>query len=219
MNRHAHHGIEHTGKIRVWDPFLRIFHWLFAASFIIAYLSGEEILSLHIAAGYLITVLLVSRVFWGFIGPRHARFSDFIRSPSTALNYLRDLFTGRSRRYLGHNPAGGMMILLLLVMVFVICISGFVIYGIEEHAGPLAAYLQHSGETLEDLSEELHEGLANVTLFLVFIHIGGVIVESLVHRENLVKAMIDGMKRAPEPSHKQDSNDPHKPFHPLHKNV
>lgn len=185
-----------SARTKVWDPLTRIFHWSLAAAFIIAYVTEEDLLAPHVWAGYVVLGLILFRLLWGFIGPRHARFSDFVFPPATALRYLMDTLRLRARRYLGHNPAGGMMIVLLLISLAVTTISGLLIYGVEEHAGPFAALLAGSGERWEDTFESLHEFFADFTLFLVFVHVAGVVVESLLHQENLVKAMVTGYKRA-----------------------
>ena len=194
-------------EIKVWDRFTRLFHWVTAFAFAIAYMTGDEILGLHIAAGYLITILLIGRFAWGFIGSEHALFSDFVRPPSAALKYLKEAMQLRAQRYLGHNPAGGLMIIMLLIMLTAISATGFVLYGIEENAGPLAMFVSGSGKAVEVVTENLHEGLAALTLFLVFIHLCGVAFESFVHRENLVRSMITGYKRAGDaPSHDEENH-------------
>jgi cytochrome b len=181
-------------EIKVWDLFVRVFHWALAALFVVAYVTGEEWLSVHVAAGYAIAGLLVLRILWGFAGPSHARFSDFVRGPTAVAAYLRTLFTAHPRRYLGHNPAGGLMIVLMLVGLVATSVTGLVALGAEEGAGPLAGWVA-TGEAGE-WAEELHEFFANFTVLLVLVHIAGVLVESLLHGENLVRAMLTGRKRA-----------------------
>ena len=182
--------------VKVWDPLVRIFHWSLVAAFTIAYLSGEEWESLHVIAGYTVGGLLLFRLLWGLVGTRHARFTDFVYRPREVGVYLREVLTARARRYLGHNPAGGAMILLMLVSLTLTIVSGLGVYAAEEQAGPLAGLLGSIGEFWEEAFEETHEFFANFTLLLVFVHVGGVIIESLLHRENLVRAMFDGRKRA-----------------------
>jgi cytochrome b len=184
-------------KVRVWDPLIRIFHWALVAAFTIAYFTDDEdLLFPHVWAGYVVVGLLVFRFLWGFVGTAHARFSDFISAPSQVVSYLWDTFQGEARRYLGHNPAGGWMIILLLVMLTLLSISGLVLYGADEHAGPLAGLMAGAGEDVAEVFEELHEFFANFTIFLVIIHVAGVVVESILHRENLVWSMVSGYKRA-----------------------
>ena len=101
--------------VRVWDPFVRVFHWSLVGLFALAFATGDEIEWLHLAAGYAIAGLVVLRVAWGFVGPRHARFRDFVRPSREVLAYLRDAVRLRALRHLGHNPAGGAMVLALLL--------------------------------------------------------------------------------------------------------
>ena len=101
-------------RIQVWDTFVRIFHWTVAVAFFVAYFSEDDLLTVHVWAGYSIGALVILRIAWGFVGPEHARFRDFLAGPWTALRYLVDLFAGRAKRHLGHSPAGGVMVLLLL---------------------------------------------------------------------------------------------------------
>jgi len=201
----------------VWDPLVRLFHWGLVAAFSISYITGEEESIVHIYAGYVVLGLISFRVIWGFIGTRHARFSDFVRGKQTVIEYLKSLPTRNPKHYLGHNPAGGWMVIALIVSLFITTISGLQLYALEEGLGPLAnqnlpeiqlissAYADDHGrehgddgdEFWEDVWEEIHEVAANFTLLLIFIHISGVIASSLLHKENLVKAMINGRKKTP----------------------
>jgi cytochrome b len=182
----VNHAIEAGGAmppatVKVWDPFVRAFHWSLAALFLLAYVTGEEIQQVHIVAGYTIAGLLALRVVWGFVGPRHARFTDFVRSPRAVLAYLRDVALLRAPRYLGHNPAGGAMVVALIVMLIGTGITGYMM--------TTDAYWG------SEAFEEVHEVFANLTVGLVVVHVIGVLVASFEHRENLVKAMITGRKR------------------------
>lgn len=199
----------------VWDPLVRVFHWTLALAFFVAYFSGDEMLALHVWAGYAIGGLILLRVVWGFAGPKHARFSDFVAGPLAVWRYLVDLARFRAERYLGHSPAGGAMTLALLLGLALVVGTGLQLYAVEEHAGPLAGLTTtvapapsqtavmegenegaERGPAGERLWEELHELLANLALVLVALHIGGVVLASLVHHENLARAMITGRKRA-----------------------
>ncbi|WP_262966327.1 cytochrome b/b6 domain-containing protein [Methylobacter psychrophilus] len=181
--------------VKVWDLPLRIFHWLLVAGFIIAYLTEDDLLTIHVWAGYLIFGLLVFRLIWGFIGNDYARFSNFLCSPIQSIAYIKDLISLNAQRFLGHNPAGAAMIMLLLVSLLLTSITGFAVYGADQGAGPLAGIIDSSRE---DLWEETHEFFANLTLFLVIVHIVGVIAESVIHHENLAKAMWNGLKKPAE---------------------
>jgi cytochrome b len=183
-------------QVKVWDPLVRVFHWSLASFFLIAYVTEEDFLALHTWAGYAVLGLILVRVLWGFVGTRYARFSSFVFSPRQVVGFLKDTLRLRARRYIGHNPAGGAMILLLLASLLITTVSGIALLGVEENAGPLASWFAGSGEFWEDALEGLHEFFANFTVLLVVVHVGGVIVESLLHRENLVRAMFTGFKRA-----------------------
>ncbi|HSG11417.1 MAG TPA: cytochrome b/b6 domain-containing protein [Gammaproteobacteria bacterium] len=201
--------------IRVWDPLVRVFHWSLVVVFIVAWFSGEEESLVHVYAGYVILGLLVFRIVWGLVGPRYSRFSNFLYSPGRTVRYMRSLLSPNPEHYTGHNPAGGWMIMLLLVSLLLSVYTGLEVYGAEGQ-GPLAAGSpdvewiataradsddEHDGDhdnDAEEFWEELHEFFANFTLFLVFVHVAGVLVASYVHRENLVRAMITGRKRASE---------------------
>ena len=167
--------------VKVWDPLVRVFHWSLVASFATAWLTAEDWKSLHHFAGYAAGSLIAFRLIWGLVGTRYARFRQFVRSPATVIRYLRDIATGNEARYLGHNPAGGFMILALLC-----CMSGL------SFTGWLSTTDAFWGT---DWLEILHASLANVMLGLVGLHVGGVILASLRHRESLVHAMVSGRKR------------------------
>jgi cytochrome b len=181
-------------EVRVWDPFVRIFHWSLVLTFTVAYATGEDLEVLHNNTGYVVLVLVLLRIVWGFIGTRHARFRDFIYPPAEVKGFLQDSFRKRAQRYLGHNPAGGAMVVVMLLSLIITTVTGIAFYGIEDGAGPLAMLAGSPGWAKEML-EEVHEFFANMMVLLVVVHIIGVIVESRLHHENLVKAMFNGRKR------------------------
>ncbi|MDT8452847.1 MAG: cytochrome b/b6 domain-containing protein [Gammaproteobacteria bacterium] len=185
-----------TNEIRVWDPLVRIFHWSLASAFFIAYLTEDDWMDIHVYAGYTIAGLVAFRLVWGLIGTRHARFGDFVRSPREVLAYLKDMALFHPKRYLGHNPAGGAMVVALLVSLVITVLTGMSVYGTEELAGPLAGVLANAPEFVGDVMEELHEFFANFTLFMVVLHVVGVVLAGFQHGENLVRSMINGKKRA-----------------------
>lgn len=197
-------------EIRVWDPFVRFGHWALVAAFAAAWLSGDEVMALHVWAGYLIALWLPLRLVWGFIGPRHARFADFVRPPAEVLAYLHDLALFRAPRRLGHSPAGGAMVLALMLCLAATAGTGLLAWGLEGN-GPIAGLaaaelgLAAAGEDADDddresalreFLEEAHEVLADLALLFAALHVGGVALASLVHRENLPRAMLTGRKRA-----------------------
>ena len=176
----------------VWDPLVRIFHWSLAFFFFLAYLLEGDRLNLHSHAGYTVALLVVFRLIWGIIGTRHALFSGFITSLARSLLYIRQLLSGTAESYMGHNPAGAVMILALLTSLLITAFSGMSLFAMEG-SGPLAGTFISAWPG--HLVEEIHEFFADFTLFLVVVHIGGVLFTSLRHRENLTKAMITGRKR------------------------
>jgi cytochrome b len=217
------HQPESSNLVQVWDPIVRIGHWVIVAAFAVAYITEGEPEWLHTYAGYAIAATVLIRVIWGFAGPRHARFADFVRGPGAVFGYLRDLVTGKSKRHLGHSPAGGAMTLALLAMLAFTAFTGMANLAAEEGEGPLAGIIARApseatagapavgteeaeegeeyeggegGEREEGFWTELHEVGANLTLLLIILHVGGVIAASIVHRENLPRSMVTGTKRA-----------------------
>ena len=168
-------------NIKVWDIAVRLFHWSMVGTFAFAWVTADEWDRPHEIAGYIVGGLIAFRLLWGLIGSKHARFSDFFTSPFTVLRYLAQEMGGKAKRYIGHNPAGGAMVIALLVSLTGITISGIAMVS-DTFWGM-------------DWVEEIHEFFAYFTLALIGLHIVGVIVASVQHRENLVKSMITGWKR------------------------
>jgi cytochrome b len=176
-------GARPPATVRVWDPFVRGFHWSVAGLFVVAYATGDGVEWLHLAAGYGIAALVALRIVWGFVGSRHARFSDFVRGRRAVHAYLRDMLRLKARRHLGHNPAGGAMTVALLTMLSAVALTG--------HLMTTDAFWG------AEWMEEVHEALVHATLALIALHVLGVLFASLEHGENLIRGMIDGKKRAP----------------------
>ncbi|MGX0975922.1 cytochrome b [Roseovarius sp. MBR-51] len=195
--------------VRVWDPLVRIFHWSLVVAFAIAWLSAEELSTVHEIAGYGIAALVAFRLVWGLIGSRYARFAGFIKGPDATLAYLGDMVRGKERRYLGHNPAGAAMIVALLVTLSGTAFSGWLLEEpdrvamlpeVPQIVAPAFADGDNeSGKGSEDMLEEVHEVFANLMLFLVALHVGGVVLASFRHKENLARSMVTGDKREPGP--------------------
>lgn len=225
-----------SNTIQVWDILVRIFHWSLVLAFIVAYMSSEEENPLHIYSGYAVLGLICFRVIWGIVGSRYARFSNFIYSPASVMGYLKSARAGQPQHYLGHNPLGGWMVMALLTTLFVVTLSGLMVYQIEEAqegrevastSGGLtlisAANAEQeresenetednerellkadaesedkeseAGEAGEEFWEEIHEISSNFMLFLIALHLLGVVQASRLHKENLVIAMLTGKKR------------------------
>lgn len=181
MNTTSASRAEAPGRILVWDAPVRVFHWLLAACFAGAYLSAESERwrLLHVTLGWTFGGLLVFRLLWGLVGPRHARFANFVKGPAAVARYLRALAGGRPEHHVGHNPAGALAIVAILGLGLALVASGWATY--EEVAG--------------EWTEDLHEALGNGLLAIVGVHVLGVIVSSRMHHENLVAAMVTGRKQ------------------------
>ena len=211
--------------IKAWDIAIRVFHWALVGCFAIAFISSEDSPKLHVIFGYSVLLLVLFRIFYGFGGTKYARFSDFLCPPAQIADYLKGLLIRKPKHYVGHNPAGGLMIVILLLSLWSLTLTGLKAYGVKGH-GPFAKHeisfmtnafadsddkedrdkhnshnrrsqKNHRTEKNEkdEFWEEVHETIAHFTLFLISIHVLGVLVSSLVHRENLIKAMITGRKR------------------------
>ncbi len=172
-----------SGSIAVWDPLVRILHWALASSIAAAWLTRHGGGIWHERIGYASLLIIALRLLWGCIGSRYARFSQFVRTPATTLNYAGHILTGRQARYIGHNPLGGWMTIALLFLATLAGVSGW-IYTTDAFWGV-------------EWVEDMHEALAILVLVLVALHLGGVVMTSWHHRENLVAAMIHGRKRPP----------------------
>ena len=170
-----------NAQVKVWDPFVRAFHWTTVSLVGINFLTPQSgTRSIHVAIGYAVLGLVAARVLWGLVGTRHARFANFVRHPRTVLTYLRQLRQGRAPRHLGHNPAGAAMIVLLLLTLLGIGTTGWL--------SQTNAYYGVSWVM------DVHAFLAYGLLWLVGLHVAGVLLSSLMHRENLVRAMFTGRK-------------------------
>jgi cytochrome b len=174
---HARNRLLRQG-IYVWDPFVRVFHWALVVGFALAYLVIDP-MTVHALTGATIGVLIAARIIWGFIGPRHARFADFIYAPTTVFCYVRDLLRFRAHAsYIGHSPGGGYVILAMLALLLATVLSG------------VATWTMDSASLLS-----WHSGLADATLAVIGVHVVGVVLRSFVYRQNLVLAQFTGYKR------------------------
>jgi len=168
-------------RVAVWDPLVRVGHWLLVACVAAAWLTRTGGHEVHEALGYAALAIVFLRVAWGFTGPRYARFSAFVRPPSATLDYAKLMLAAREPRHVGHNPLGGWMIVVLLLVVAAVGVSGW-IYTTDAYWGVKWV-------------ADLHEALSDVLLALIALHLAGVALASYRHRENLVAAMLHGRKR------------------------
>lgn len=170
--------------VYVWDVFVRFVHWGLVACFALAWFSGDDWEAIHLASGYTASALIAVRIVWGLASNGYAGFRQFVRAPAVVIGFLKDIAAGREARYIGHNPAGGAMIVALLVTLSGVCFTGWLLTT-DAFWGTVTM-------------EIVHETLTNIALVLIALHIGGVVLASIRHRENLIRAMFTGRKRAPE---------------------
>lgn len=167
-------------KILVWDWPVRIGHWGLVGAFALAWLTSESESwrLVHALSGGTVVGIVSFRLLWGIVGTRHARFAGFVRAPGAVVAYLRGLLARQPVHAAGHNPAGAWAIVALLVFGLLTGASGWLTFN----------------EVGGEMFEELHEGLATAMLAVAGLHVAGVIIGSLAHRENLVRAMFTGRK-------------------------
>jgi len=182
-------------EVKIWNLPVRLFHWVLVGCFITAWLTRDDrYLDIHVFAGYLMGGLILFRFLWGAIGGPYARFCDFAFGWREAWDYTKMVLKRCPPRFIGHNPAGSWGIYILLGLGVLVVITGLLAFGGEEGHGPLAGLLNHAQGAI---AHDLHELLAWVMLGAVVIHLLGVLVESVLHRENLIASMITGYKSVP----------------------
>lgn len=169
-----------TRSVKVWDRFIRVFHWSLVACVLTNFLVIDDGETLHRWLGYAASALVLARIVWGFIGPRHARFSDFFPTPARIRRHLANLLSGATDHHEGHNPVGALVMLVMLAVVLALGLTGFlqttdVFWG-------------------EEWLQELHEMLAATLIAFAGLHAAAAVVMSRVERTNLIAAMITGVK-------------------------
>lgn len=167
--------------VRVWDVPVRVLHWALVASVVLAWTTTEWFGQWHKAVGYAGLAVLVARVAWGFVGSRHARFAQFLRGAGPTWRYLKLALRGREPRHLGHNPLGACMVLAMIACLSGLALSGW-LYTTDRFWG-------------DETVERIHLALAWTIVVLAVLHVAGVVIASVRHRENLVVAMATGDKR------------------------
>lgn len=173
-------NIDSIERVHVWDRFVRVFHWSLVICMFTNFFVNDEGDTLHQWTGYLATLLVLSRIVWGFIGSRHARFADFFPTVGRIRSHLRCLLSGTPDFHAGHNPLGALMILALIALVLSLSATG---------------YLQTTDRFWgEEWLQELHEQLAGALIGFAGLHALAAIVMSHFERTNLIKAMFTGVK-------------------------
>ena len=184
-------GHQKSDMVEVWDIWIRSFHWSLVCLILVMFITEDDFLTIHSYSGYSILILVLLRILWGFIGSYHARFSNFISTPQEAIKYLKEEIAGDAKRYIGHNPAGAVMIVTLLITLIGSGLTGMATIA-TEGKGPLAETF--IANFSDEILGEIHEFFTGVLLTLIILHVVGVIFSSLAEEENLVKAMVTGKK-------------------------
>jgi cytochrome b len=173
-----------TGRVRqvimVWDMPVRVFHWLLVICFAGAWLSSESErwALIHYAFGYTACLLILIRLVWGFVGTRYARFSQFLKCPRVVIGHFMAMLRGHPHHDVGHNPAGGLVMFVLMLLILLIGLTGYL---------SVKAFS-------ENLSSEAHEVLSSLAMAIVILHILAAILMSVMERQNLIKSMVSGKK-------------------------
>ncbi len=167
-------------RMLVWDVPTRVFHWLLVVSFAGAFLTAESerYRDIHVVLGYTLLGLIVFRLVWGFVGTRYALFRSFCFKPCEIKDYVASLLKSKPKHYVGHNPAGSVAVFALLALGIASGVTGVLVF--EEVGG--------------DMLEEAHDLVSYAMLGVVGLHVVGVLISSVMHRENLVRSMITGFK-------------------------
>ena len=185
-------------KSYIWSLPTRVFHALFALLIIFAFLSDDDnLLQYHVIIGYLIFILLFFRVLWGFIGPKYSKFSDFPFGIQNVKDFLASLFSDKSK-YVGHNPLASYVMVTILITVFFVIVTGVLVYGVQEGRG-LLSFLNSSYFKEMEIFEDIHEFFANFLIILILFHLGGIVVDKLLHgKDKTLNSIVNGYKMTEE---------------------
>jgi cytochrome b len=164
----------------VWDLFVRVFHWTLVVCVLLNSFVLDDGETVHQWAGYLASALVLARVVWGFVGSRHARFTDFFPTPGRIARHMRGMWSGQVEHHWGHNPLGALMMMALMGLVLALGVTGWM-QGLDAFWGE---------EWLQDLHEEIGEAL----IILVGLHAAAALIMGRIERTRLVKAMVTGVK-------------------------
>lgn len=183
--------------IKVWDAWIRFFHWSLVLLFAFQIYSGKtggNIMQWHMIAGYGVLVLILFRVAWGFVGSTHARFASFLAGPARTVRFARRLFSRGSTAVVGHNPLGGWMVIALLASLAVQAGTGLFANDDIATEGPLAVLVPRN---VSDRLTTIHRLNAYVLVVLAALHVAAIVFHRVVKKEALVAAMVTGVQRVP----------------------
>ncbi len=182
-------------KTYVWTLPTRIFHTLLVIFVLSAYITAEwdDFLSLHVALGSALGILVLYRLVWGVIGPKYSKFSDFHLNKIALKEYIFSIFNPK-KEYIGHNPAAGFTMVGIIIVLLLLTITGFLTYGIQENRG-VFAFLHSSFFKDMELFEEIHEFLGTTLWVLIAAHISGVLVDRFLHaKHGTLNSIVSGYK-------------------------
>lgn len=167
--------------ILVWDVPTRVFHWLLVLCFAGAWLTSESerLQMIHYAFGYSAVALVLFRLVWGFVGTKYARFTQFLRGPNEMAGHIKSVLSSHQHSSPGHNPVGGIVMVGLMLIILLIGLTGY--WSVKEFLG--------------DFMSEAHEAIASIALGLAILHIAAAVIMSLLQKENLIRAMVNGKKQ------------------------
>ena len=191
---------ERRVAVKVWDGWVRLFHWGTVACVAISYASAQmDAWQLHYLSGYTLLALVIFRILWGLVGSENARFAAFVRSPLAGFRELARFTRREPDAAMTHNPAGAWMVVVLLLMLLVQAVSGLftnhdVGFTYSAH-GPLANSVS---EAASERASALHVGFINLLLAAIALHVLAVLAYALVKRQDLVRPMVTGVKRLPD---------------------
>ncbi|MDC9715114.1 MAG: cytochrome b/b6 domain-containing protein [Gammaproteobacteria bacterium] len=180
------------------DVVVRVFHWLLVILFVMLFITGNGYYddSSHILLGYLLTSLIISRITWGLIGVHNALWKNYLYAPKSVFDYLSKLIRNKPIAFKVHNPAGSMMVLIMLLMLIMISVSGLLAQGLFELDGAFYVLTQHFSDSQAFLTKSIHDDLSQLMLFAVIFHISGVVYSSKIYNINLLLMMLSGKQRS-----------------------
>lgn len=180
--------------VKAWDVPTRLFHWLLVVLIACSYLSykfGDVMMQWHMLNGYAILTLVIYRLLWGVIGSSTARFRDFIKGPGAVFSYLKALFSKEPQKFLGHNPAGGLMVVALLLLILGQGTMGLFSSDDIMVEGPLVHKVSSSWVST---ASSFHRIGFWVIVGFVSLHVFAAFFYLLVKKENLIRPMVTGLK-------------------------
>ncbi len=183
-------------KSYIWSLPTRAFHWLFVVGILVAFLTDDEhLLNYHAIVGYALLILLAFRIFWGFFGPKYSKFKDF---PTNELKPYSSTVFNKESKYIGHNPAASYVMIIMLVCTFLIILTGVLTYGIQEGKGLLGFLNETYFKNMKSI-DNIHEFFANFFIFLIVLHLAGIVVDKFLHKEiETLKSIFTGFKNTKE---------------------